>query len=109
MSNQIKWKINSLQCYPELNNNKNVVFLVRWECFAFENNANVSVNGTQTLDTNNTDSFIEYAELTEPVVLSWLKTALGSDSVKAIEQSALDRLEKQKTPVVVSPSLPWAK
>lgn len=109
MSNQINWKINSLQCYKELNNNKNVVFLVRWECLAFEDDNSVSVSGTQTLDANNSNSFIEYADLTEPVVLSWIKTALGIDSVNAIEQSALDRLEKQKTPTIVLPSLPWAQ
>lgn len=109
MSSQINWKINSLECYPKLNNNENVVFQTRWECIASDGDASVSVSGTQTLDTSNITSFVKYANLTEAVVLSWVKNALSDASVNSIEQSALDRLEKQKTPDVVSPSLPWVQ
>lgn len=109
MANQIKWQINGLECYPEVNGNKNVVFMIRWECLAFDEKYNLSANGTQTLSLNEQTSYIAYENLTEAIVMSWLKTALGQDSVNAIEQSVTERLEKQKTPAIVSLELPWAK
>ncbi len=108
MANQIKWQINALECYPEVNGNKNVVFMIRWECLAFDEKYNASANGTQTLSLNDSTSFIDYKDLTEAIVMSWFKTALGLDSVNAIEQSVTERLEKQKTPAIVSLPLPWS-
>lgn len=109
MANQIKWQINALKCYPEYQSNKNVVFMIQWECMAFDGPYNVSANGTQTINLNEQTSFIEYKDLTEIIVISWLKTALGQNSVNAIEKNIIERLEKQKTPAIVSLTLPWIK
>ena len=54
-------------------------------------------------------SFIPYNELTNDLVLGWIKSTLGEQEIQAIEKSLADQINFQKNPPVtpqVKP-LPW--
>ena len=46
--------------------------------------------------------FVNYDKLTESVVLGWVKTALGTDDVAAIEKSLEDNIALINTPVTAT-------
>ena len=46
--------------------------------------------------------FIEFAKLDAATVLSWVKTALGTDEVSRIETTLEDKIKEIETPTTVS-------
>ena len=46
--------------------------------------------------------FVNYDKLTESVVLGWVKTALGTDDVAAIEKAIEDNIALINTPVTAT-------
>lgn len=67
--------------------------------------------GEVTLDGSSSASeFIPYANLTEDVVISWVKNRLGSPAVAAIETQLSDSVSAKKAEVearAVVGGLPW--
>jgi len=53
--------------------------------------------------TQESDSFVPYADLTEATVVGWVQTALGKDTVESSLQSQIDL---QKHPVQAA-GVPW--
>tara|TARA_B100000963_G_C22619815_1_gene669287 strand:+ start:1866 stop:2186 length:321 start_codon:yes stop_codon:yes gene_type:complete len=51
--------------------------------------------------------FVEYAKLDEATVLNWVKTALGTDTVTAIEKALEDNINLINTPVQAT-GKPWS-
>ena len=54
------------------------------------------------------DNLIPYADLTEPVVIGWVKEALGGDEkVAEIEAALQQQLDQQRNPTKAT-GVPWA-
>jgi hypothetical protein len=54
------------------------------------------------------DNLIPYADLTEELVIGWVKEALGGDEkVAEIEAALQKQLDEQHSPTV-APGLPWS-
>ena len=52
------------------------------------------------------ETLIPYKDLTEEIVLGWVKTKLGTDQVAAIEKSLEDEIALINTPVTAT-GKPW--
>lgn len=52
------------------------------------------------------DSLIPFADLTEDLVVGWVKDKLGSDKVAEIANALLDQIEEQAQPTKAA-GLPW--
>lgn len=63
-----------------------------------------TVNFTPNPDEEN---FIEYEDLTEDVVIGWVKNSLGSDIVSATEDYVSQKINIQKAPVIAE-GKPWS-
>lgn len=53
------------------------------------------------------DSLIPFSQLTEKVVVSWVKDKLGAEQVAAIEAGLQNQIDKKRTPTTET-GVPWA-
>lgn len=97
------WTINQM----ERTTADNGVVVVHWSCSATDGDFSGSVYGSQSFEYDATSpDFIAYESLTESIVLGWLKTSMGAETVAAHEAAVAAQIEAQKNPVQAS-GLPW--
>jgi hypothetical protein len=100
---EITWKIADMERVPEGNG----VIRVHWRAEAREDSYYDSVYGDVSLTPDYQDeNFIPYAELTEEIVIGWVKDALGAEKVQEYENLLAAQIERQKNPPVL-PGVPW--
>ena len=108
----ITWQIDSLSCYPEVDNYVDVVFSAAWrvngELTQDGKTYYATVYGTQALSpyTEGTP-FTPYADLQEAQVIGWVQGAMGDPQVAAINANIEKQIQDQINPTVVNPPLPW--
>ena len=91
------WDVSTVDTYPTLESNADVVYNVHWRLTAEDdanqdadgNNWTATSYGTQSVDTSDLSSFTSFASLTASDVQGWVETAMGSDEVTA-KKTALD-------------------
>jgi L-aminopeptidase/D-esterase-like protein len=91
------WIINQL----DRNTSDGLVTTIHWTASAVDGDYSVSINNTQQLERS--DSFVDYANLTEETVLGWLWTKVDKEVVEAALAAQIDA---KKNPVKAS-GLPW--
>jgi hypothetical protein len=79
------------------------VVTVHYNVTATEDTYSASTYGTVGYTQEPGETYIPYADLTEAVVVGWVQTSLGKDTVEASLQSQIDL---QKHPVVTA-GVPW--
>ena len=75
----------------------------------------ISETGTQEVLTGSSeflkgDSFILFDQLTEEIVLGWVKNGLGQDGVDGLERAHDDQIAQQAAavaPAEITAGLPW--
>lgn len=109
---EIIWKIASVKCIPEISGNENVVQQIEWLVTANNNDFLGSVNGQQDI-VYDPENFVPYESLTQPQMIQWVKTAMGTNRVAELEAKAVELAQKIEPQVVeekpVAVKLPWAK
>lgn len=78
------------------------VVTVHYNVSAVDGDYSASTYGTCGY-TQESESFVPYADLTQEVVVGWVQTSLGKDTVETSLQTQIDA---QKNPVQES-GLPW--
>ena len=58
-----------------------------------------STRATGEVDLEKPETLVPYKDLTQEIVIGWVKAKLGSDSVTQIEKAIDDNIALQKTPV----------
>lgn len=101
------WIIERLDCYPERDNQTDVVFTVHWRLNAQDGEYNASGYGTVGLTYTPGQPFTPFAELTQPQVVGWVQAALGAEQIAQMEAALAANIAAQINPPVVSPPLPW--
>ena len=101
------WKINSLDAYPDVDGEVDVVFTAHWNLTATDGEYSGRVYGSQGITHDASEPFTPYTSLTEDQVVGWVKAAMGEETVAAHEANVLQQIEDQKNPKVVTPPLPW--
>lgn len=98
-----KWNIINMVVSDDANQ---TVIGAFWECHGIVDELNLTVSGFETLLPNDNNRFIKYVNLTENIVVDWVKQSLGSEKIDAIEANLLANYSKRlETP---SPNnLPW--
>ena len=97
-----------LDCYPEKDDKKDVVFVIHWRRAVTDGNGhNADIYGAQSVTLAPDAPFTPYADLTFDQVVGWLEGALGEETLAA-QIVALDtQIENQINPPVVVLPLPW--
>lgn len=103
------WSIAQLDCYPEADGSKDVVFNAHWTLTGEEAGFSGSVYGAQGLIIDPKYPFTPYEKLTPDMVIGWVKAALGKETVAAMEANIAQQINEQVAPSVINPPLPWAE
>ena len=107
------WNVSTVDTYPTLDSNADVVYNVHWRLTAEDdanqdadgNNWTASVYGTQTLDTSDLSSFTIFADLTSSDVQGWVETAMGDDAVTAMKSGLDAQIALLITPTSVTKTI----
>ena len=107
------WDVSTVDTYPTLESNADVVYNVHWRLNAEDdanqdadgNNWTASVYGTQTLDTSDLSSFTIFADLTSSDVQGWVETAMGDDAVTAMKSGLDAQIALLITPTSVTKTI----
>lgn len=102
------WAVIQMDCYPEYDNETDVVFNVHWTLVGSNGTYQGSVYGTQAVPLDSGATFTPFADLTEEQVIGWVQAAMGAEQVAAYEANVATQIADQANPPVVAPPLPWA-
>lgn len=104
-----EWNCKTVDCYPEQNNEADVVYNVHWIVTGISDQLDPEGNpysatsiGTQTLDTSQITNFIPFEDLTNDEVVAWTKAAMGAEQVTQIESSIQSQIDSLITPTSVT-------
>ena len=107
------WDVSTVDTYPTLESNADVVYNVHWRLTA-EDDANQDVDGnnwtatsygTQSVDTSDLSSFTSFADLSASDVQGWVETAMGSDDVTALKAGLDAQIALLITPTSVTKTI----
>lgn len=99
----MQWQIEWMRTTPETAALPHCVIEAAYKVTHSDAEHTVMVCGTVCFDAPG-QSYIPYQNLTESAVLSWIWAVIDREN---IESAILERLENQKSPLTVQPSLPW--
>lgn len=106
MAIEYSWKITGMKV-RDINDLENVVIQTYWEKKGVDEDGNEGIfNGATPLKlSSNTDNFVNYSDLTQDIVLSWIIPIVDSTHV---DQQILKQIENKKTPILEL-DLPWVE
>jgi len=103
------WNCKTVDCYPEQDNEADVVYNVHWIVTGVSDQVDPEGNpysatniGTQTLDTSQITNFIPFDQLTNDEVVAWTQGAMGAEQVTQIESSIQSQIDSLITPTSVT-------
>ena len=79
---------------------------VHWTASKVDGDFNAYTYGAQSFTKEDGVNLIPYADLTEEVVIGWVKTALGEESVAAIDVALTAQIVEQQAPTKAT-GTPW--
>ena len=107
------WDVSTVDTYPTLESNADVVYNVHWRLTAEDdanqdadgNNWTATVYGTQSVDTSDLSSFTAFADLTSSDVQGWVETAMGADAVTDLKAGLDAQIALLITPTSVTKTI----
>jgi len=107
------WNVSTVDTYPTLESNADVVYNVHWRLTAEDdanqdadgNNWTASSYGTQSVDTSDLSSFTAFADLTSSDVQGWVEAAMGEEAVTALKAGLDAQIEAKINPTSVTKTI----
>ena len=106
------WNVSTVDTYPTLESNADVVYNVHWRLNAVSdqqdaegNNYAASVYGTHSVNADDISSFVPFADLTNDTVTGWVTAGMGDDEVQSLKDGLDAQIESQKNPTSVTKTL----
>ena len=112
MSATITWRVGTMECYPQYQQEKDVVFTVHWDCLGSEEYSGSTYNGrvygSNGVTYHSGSEFTKYEDLTQEQVLNWIWDSMGTGSKQKYEDSVQNQINNLINPPVVILPLPWS-
>ena len=111
MSNTYTWTATNLIGYPQYEGHTDVVTTVFYTVTADDGAGHTaSTTNVEIVPLPKDLPFIPYKDLTNDIVIGWVKDVIGTDGVTSIQLSLNAQIEAQINPPLapVSLPLPWA-
>ena len=102
------WNVTNL--FTEtIDGKEDYVVTAYYETIGVDETYKASLSNIAQFSTEDVGTFIPYADLTEEVVIGWIKESLGEGGVESIEACINGQIESEKNPpqVPVNTPLPW--
>ena len=104
MSTSFSWTVNTL----ERTTADGIVYVVHYNVAASDDTYSAGAYGSIGLDAPaEGDTVIPYADLTEEVVVGWVKAKLGEEQVTQVETALQTQIDEQRTPSKAT-GTPWS-
>lgn len=104
MSTSFTWTVNTL----ERTTADGIVFTVHYAVDAADDTYQAGAYGSIGLDAPaEGDTVIPYADLTEEVVVGWVKAKLGEEQVTQVQTALQTQIDEQRTPSKAT-GTPWS-
>tara|TARA_B100001939_G_scaffold109958_1_gene95006 strand:- start:21 stop:344 length:324 start_codon:yes stop_codon:yes gene_type:complete len=103
MANTYSWDCRTVDTYPTLGDNADVVHTVHWRLKGVDSNGvEDSTIGTCELATDSIESFVAFSDLTNDSVTAWVEAALGADKVAELKASVDAMITEKANPTSVT-------
>ena len=107
------WDVSTVDTYPTLDGNADVVYNVHWRLNAEDdanqdadgNNWTASSYGTQSVDTADISDFTAFADLTSSDVQGWVEAAMGEEAVQNLKDGLDAQIEAKINPTSVTKTI----
>jgi hypothetical protein len=88
---------------------QNYVVIANYEVVGVDGVYSSSLSDSVRFSTSNVDNFTPYEDLTNEIVVGWIKSVLGPDTVANYEESIQGQIDAQINPPVTPQNtpLPW--
>jgi len=103
MTTKFTWAVANMEHYTS----DGAVFIVHYTVNAEDGTYSSGAYGSVGLEKPDPGNMIPYANLTEEIVVSWVKDHFGAEKVGEIEAALQQQLDQQHAPTT-APGLPWA-
>ena len=100
---EISWRVYEMDRHASYEDKEDVIYFLHWECIASQDGHGHRITGCSPLDMTDLSGFIDYANVTEEQVMTWLTDTVD---VESLEDKCRDGLEKKLNPVTLN-GLPW--
>lgn len=103
------WKVTELLTQT-IEGNSDYVVIAHCETIGVDGEYAASVPNVIQFSTEEVTTFIPYADLTEKLIVGWIKEVLTKEGVLAIKESIANQIALQKNPPVTPENtpLPWS-
>lgn len=103
------WNITSLWT-KTVNDKQDYVVVAAFEVNGVDGEFSSVFSDSVQFSTENVGPFVPYSDLTEEVVISWVKQSLGESGILSIEACIVGQINSEKNPpiVPVNSPLPWS-
>ena len=100
------WNNKTVDTYPTLEGNTDVIFNVHWRLTGKDADGNTgSTYGTISLDTSDLTNFTAFADITEEMINGWVEAAMGAEEVQAKKDAIDAQITAQINPTVVTKTI----
>jgi len=106
------WKIENLGFTILDEGRQNVVNVIAWRFSGTDGVFSGETCGATKIELDETSKFIKYEDLTEGIVIGWLKSALGEEQIAEIKLKIDTQIQAQveaQTKPKTGSGLPWGK
>lgn len=104
------WTVDKLFT-KKVQDKENYVVIVNYTVKGEDGNNSFEVKQIVNFNTENVDSFIDFNNLTNDIVVGWIKQSLGEGKISNIENLIKTRIERDSSNAVFNPltpaTLPW--
>jgi hypothetical protein len=108
MPKSMQWKIESLECNPNLDGKQDFVVTAHWRLAGTCDGHYASAYGSVSFKPDGSAPFTPYNQLTNEQVVEWVQAALGAEQVARLTESVSKELDSLAAPQVVTKPLPWS-
>lgn len=88
------WNTLEVEVYNSLDNVTDIVYKVNYEISTFSEGFGVTLLKEQELNISSITDFIPFEDLTNEIVIGWVKSDLGETGVNEAQQEAAELLNK---------------
>lgn len=112
MANTYTWDCKTVDCYPNHDSHSDVVYNVHWRLNAVSdqqdaegNDYTASSYGTHSVNADDIENFVPFADLTNDLVSGWVIDGMGEDEVASMKESLDNNIDNQINPTSVTKTL----
>ncbi len=108
MANTYTWNCKTVDVYPEHDSHDEVVYNVHWiyDCESDQTHEvdgedvhyTSSVYGTQSINADDIENFIPFADLTNEIVTGWVTSVMGEEEVQSLQNGLDGQINEQINP-----------